>query len=189
MAAFGASLSFKRGLDWRPTARYRTRPLPASPSTTIADESADKSARMGQAHRARNHSAFVCSAPCSGAHRLIAQPLRIKGPSYHALPLASRRAGWFLRHFLELGINDDGRGRRVFDGVIITLPAPARYLSTIASARWDAPRPSRKTGFIPKTVSVRQCGHDRPILAPNRRILHCGPTGPLGIETNGSAEY
>jgi hypothetical protein len=25
---------------------------------------------------------------------------------------------------LELGMNDDGRGRRVFDGVIITSPAP-----------------------------------------------------------------
>ena len=31
---------------------------------------------------------------------------------------AYRRAGRFLRHFLELGMNDDGQGRRVFDGVL-----------------------------------------------------------------------
>jgi Alpha/beta hydrolase domain len=36
----------------------------------------------------------------------------------HALAFGVSQAGRFLRHFLELGMNDDGQGRRVFDGVL-----------------------------------------------------------------------
>ncbi|MBV9201453.1 MAG: NAD/NADP octopine/nopaline dehydrogenase family protein, partial [Alphaproteobacteria bacterium] len=36
----------------------------------------------------------------------------------HALAFGVSQAGRFLRHFLELGMNDDGHGRRVFDGVL-----------------------------------------------------------------------
>ncbi|HEU0157516.1 MAG TPA: alpha/beta hydrolase domain-containing protein, partial [Stellaceae bacterium] len=36
----------------------------------------------------------------------------------HALAFGVSQSGRFLRHFLELGMNDDGRGRRVFDGVL-----------------------------------------------------------------------
>jgi len=35
-----------------------------------------------------------------------------------ALAFGVSQAGRFLRHFLELGMNDDGHGRRVFDGVL-----------------------------------------------------------------------
>jgi hypothetical protein len=43
-----------------------------------------------------------------------------QGPSEveHALAFGVSQAGRFLRHFLELGMNDDGHGRRVFDGVL-----------------------------------------------------------------------
>ena len=36
----------------------------------------------------------------------------------HALAFGVSRSGRFLRHFLELGMNEDGHGRRVFDGVM-----------------------------------------------------------------------
>jgi Alpha/beta hydrolase domain len=36
----------------------------------------------------------------------------------HALAFGVSQAGRFLRHFLDLGMNDDGHGRRVFDGVL-----------------------------------------------------------------------
>ena len=36
----------------------------------------------------------------------------------HVLAFGVSQSGRFLRHFLELGINDDGHGRRVFDGVM-----------------------------------------------------------------------
>jgi hypothetical protein len=35
----------------------------------------------------------------------------------HALAFGVSQSGRFLRHFLELGMNEDGHGRRVFDGV------------------------------------------------------------------------
>jgi len=35
-----------------------------------------------------------------------------------ALAFGVSQAGRFLRHFVELGMNDDGHGRRVFDGVL-----------------------------------------------------------------------
>src|SRR6266853_2127140 len=36
----------------------------------------------------------------------------------HTLAFCVSQAGRFLRHFLELGMNDDGHGRRVLDGVV-----------------------------------------------------------------------
>jgi len=36
----------------------------------------------------------------------------------HTLAFGVSQSGRFLRHFLELGMNDDGGGRRVFDGVL-----------------------------------------------------------------------
>ena len=36
----------------------------------------------------------------------------------HTLAFGVSQSGRFLRQFLELGMNDDGTGRRVFDGVL-----------------------------------------------------------------------
>ena len=39
-------------------------------------------------------------------------------PIAHALAFGVSQAGRFLRHFVELGMNDDGHARRVFDGLL-----------------------------------------------------------------------
>src|SRR5271165_4195803 len=50
---------------------------------------------------------------------LITESMPTEGTGVrHALAFGVSQSGRFLRHFLELGMNDDGHGRRVFDGVL-----------------------------------------------------------------------
>ena len=46
------------------------------------------------------------------------EPGRQRSGIARALAFGVSQSGRFLRHFLELGMNDDGHGRRVFDGVL-----------------------------------------------------------------------
>jgi len=57
---------------------------------------------------------------CKGTPNPMIADASRQGPSEveHALAFGVSQAGRFLRHFLELGMNDDGHGRRVFDGVL-----------------------------------------------------------------------
>src|SRR5260221_12263688 len=47
----------------------------------------------------------------------------------HALAFGVSQAGRFLRHFLELGMNDVGNGRRVFDGVLTHVAGAGKVFS------------------------------------------------------------
>jgi hypothetical protein len=50
---------------------------------------------------------------------MIAEAMPTEGTGIrHALAFGVSQSGRFLRHFLELGMNDDGNGRQVFDGVM-----------------------------------------------------------------------
>jgi len=76
----------------------------------------------------------------------------------------------FLRHFLKLGMNDEGRGRRVFDGVIITSPAPTsstEYCQKGTSLIRTDPA-GRSDGGLPPNVRVYLIAGTRLAAAPGR---------------------
>ena len=96
----------------------------------------------------------------------------------HALGFGVSQSGRFLRHFLELGMNEDSQGRRVFDGVLTHVAGAGKTFANHRFAMPAAPRPSTRTGSIPKTgfrsaarvttdpfsgTAVRCCTAGRPI--------------------------
>lgn len=83
-----------------------------------------------------------------------ANPLATDGASVrHALAVGISQSGRYLRHYLELGMNKDERGRKVFDGVLAHIPALGRCLPITNLRSRAAPRPSTKTAIIRRTGS------------------------------------
>ena len=74
-------------------------------------------------------------------------------PIAHTLAFGVSQAGRFLRHFVELGMNDDGHARRVFDGLLTHAAGAGKVFAnhsfampgrTATSTRTDS---TRKIGF------------------------------------------
>ena len=92
----------------------------------------------------------------------------------HALAFGVSQSGRFLRHFLELGMNDDGHGRRVFDGVLSHVAGAGKVFA------------NRRFGMPGRTATQHE---DR--LYPENWFPfgNAVTTDPLVIETNSSTEY
>jgi hypothetical protein len=108
----------------------------------------------------------------------------------HALAFGVSQSGRFLRHFLELGMNDDGHGRCVFDGVMSHVAGAGKVFANhrfgmpgrTATQHEDRLYPENWFPFG-NTVTTD------PFSRKTGAILHGHPTGPLVIETNSSTEY
>jgi hypothetical protein len=88
---------------------------------------------------------------------------------------AVSQSGRLLRHFIELRMNDDGHGRRVFDGVLSHVAGAGKVF---ANHRFGMPgRTATQHGppLSGELVPVRQRRHNRPVLAKDRR----DPSGPV----------
>jgi len=74
-------------------------------------------------NRARSHQADRNRTP----NPLIPDGARTDGTGIrHAIAFGVSQSGRFLRHFLKLGMNDDGHGRRVSDGVLSHVADPGK---------------------------------------------------------------
>ena len=75
--------------------------------------------RNGQATSVASAPAAVAAKrPPAKAAAVQTAPTSPVGPVKHTLAFGISQSGRFLRHFLELGMNADEQGRRVFDGVL-----------------------------------------------------------------------
>src|SRR6266446_1960411 len=104
----------------------------------------------------------------------------------HALAFGVSQSGRFLRHFLELGMNDDGHGRRVFDGVMSHVAGAGKVFA------------NHRFGMPGRTATQHE---DRlypenwfPFSQATTTDAISGNTGSLAgaakiIETNSSTEY
>jgi hypothetical protein len=116
--------------------------------------------------------AFVSSAPGSGAQSVGSRTFADQGSQLSCVAFGVLESWCFRRHFLDLGMNDGGRGRRVFDGVIITPPASARYSRTIASAEAaHDPRPSIEERYGSGQNYVPEIEAAAAALVDERRLL------------------
>jgi hypothetical protein len=108
----------------------------------------------------------------------------------YALAFGVSQSGRFLRHYLELGMNDDGHGRRVFDGVMSHVAGAGKVFANhrfgmpgrTATQHEDRLYPENWFPFgnaITTDLFSRTTG----------AILLGDPTDPLVIETNSSTEY
>jgi len=108
----------------------------------------------------------------------------------HALAFGVSQSGRFLRHFLELGMNDDGHGRRVFDGVMSHVAGAGKVF---ANHRFGLPgrtATQHEDRLYPENwFPFGNAVTTDPFSRETGTILQGRPADPLVIETNSSTEY
>src|SRR5438477_7960044 len=108
----------------------------------------------------------------------------------HAIGFGVSQSGRFLRHFLELGMNRDSAGRRVFDGVFSHVAGAGKVFANhrfgmpgrTATQHEDRLYPENWFPFGNAVVTD-------PFSGSTGAILSGAPTDPLMIETNSATEY
>jgi alpha/beta hydrolase family protein len=108
----------------------------------------------------------------------------------HALAFGVSQSGRFLRHFLELGMNDDGHGRRVFDGVLTHVAGAGKVFANHRFAMPGRTATQHQDRLYPENWFP--FGHavtTDPFSQKSGAILTGRPTDPLMIEVNTATEY
>jgi hypothetical protein len=112
------------------------------------------------------------------------------GEVRHALGFGVSQSGRFLRHFLELGMNTDSTGRRVFDGVLSHVAGAGKVFANhrfgmpgrTATQHEDRRFPEN---WFPFSMALSA----DPVSGRTDGILPARSTGLKVIETNSSTEY
>jgi hypothetical protein len=109
---------------------------------------------------------------------------------HHALAFGVSQSGRFLRHFLELGMNADDHGKRVFDGVFSHVAGAGKVFANhrfgmpgrTATQHEDRLYPENWFPFSTATASD-------PVSGASGGLLQGSASDPKVIETNSSTEY
>src|SRR5262249_34551379 len=107
-----------------------------------------------------------------------------------ALAFGVSQAGRFLRHFLELGMNDDGHGRRVFDGVLTHVAGAGKVFANHSFSMPGRTATQHEDRLYPENwFPFGNAVTVDPFSGISGAILKGRPTDPLLIEVNTSSEY
>jgi hypothetical protein len=122
---------------------------------------------------------------------LIAENMLTGGTgTRHALAFGVSQSGRFLRHFLELGMNDDGHGRRVFDGVMSHVAGAGKVFANHRFGMPGRTATQHEDRLYPENwFPFGNAVATDPFSRKTGAILQGRPTDPLVIETNSSTEY
>ena len=108
----------------------------------------------------------------------------------HALAFGVSQAGRFLRHFLELGMNNDGHGRRVFDGVLTHVAGAGKVFANHSFAMPGRTATQHEDRLYPENwFPFSTAMTTDPFSGDTGAILKGRPTDPRMIEVNTSTEY
>ncbi len=111
-------------------------------------------------------------------------------PVAHALAFGVSQAGRFLRHFLELGMNDDGQGRRIFDGVLTHVAGAGKVFANHSFAMPGRTGTQHEDRLYPENwFPFGNAVTTDPFSHKTGALLSGRPTDPLMIEVNTSTEY
>jgi hypothetical protein len=131
-------------------------------------------------------------ADCDG----IPNPLIAAGSGHdttgisHALAFGVSQSGRFLRHFLELGMNDDGSGRRIFDGVLTHVAGAGKVFANHSFAMPGRTATQHEDRLYPENwFPFGNVVTTDPFSGRKGSLLTGRPTDPLMIEVNTSTEY
>lgn len=122
-------------------------------------------------------------------------PNPMRGPgdaagATHALAFGVSQSGRFLRHFLELGMNDDGHGRRVFDGVLTHVAGAGKVFANHSFAMPGRTATQHEDRLYPENwFPFGNAAATDPFSGKSAALLEGRPTDPLMIEVNTSTEY
>jgi hypothetical protein len=122
---------------------------------------------------------------------LIAGGMRTEGTGIrYALAFGVSQSGRFLRHFLELGMNDDGHGRRVFDGVMSHVAGAGKVFANHRFGMPGRTATQHEDRLYPENwFPFGNAVTTDPFSRKAGAILRGRQTDPLVIETNSSTEY
>jgi hypothetical protein len=121
----------------------------------------------------------------------IANPLA-SGPDEirHALAFGVSQSGRFLRHFLELGMNADAAGRRVFDGVFSHIAGAGKVFANHRFGMPGRTATQHEDRLYPENwFPFSQAATSDPFSGRSGGIATGAATDPKIIETNSSTEY
>jgi hypothetical protein len=108
----------------------------------------------------------------------------------HALAVGVSQSGRFLRHFLELGMNDDGHSRRVFDGVMSHVAGAGKVFANHRFGMPGRTATQHEDRLYPENwFPFGNAVTTDPFSRETGAILQGHPTDPFVIETNSSTEY
>jgi Alpha/beta hydrolase domain len=108
----------------------------------------------------------------------------------HALAFGVSQAGRFLRHFLDLGMNDDGHGRRVFDGVLTHVAGAGKVFANHSFAMPGRTVTQHEDRLYPENwFPFGNAVTSDPFSGTRGAILKGRSTDPLMIEVNTATEY
>jgi len=108
----------------------------------------------------------------------------------HALAFGVSQSGRFLRHFLELGMNDDGHGRRVFDGVMSHVAGAGKVFANHRFGMPGRTATQHEDRLYPENwFPFGNAVTTDPFSRKTGAILRGHATDPLVIETNSATEY
>ena len=108
----------------------------------------------------------------------------------HTLAFGVSQAGRFLRHFLDLGMNDDGHGKRVFDGVLTHVAGAGKVFANHSFAMPGRTATQHEDRLYPENwFPFGNAATTDPFCGRRDAILRGRPTDPLTIEVNTSTEY
>ena len=108
----------------------------------------------------------------------------------HALAFGVSQSGRFLRHFLELGMNDDGAARRVFDGVMSHVAGAGKVFANHRFGMPGRTATQHEDRLYPENwFPFGNAVTTDPFSRQDRRHPARPPTDPKVIETNSSTEY
>jgi hypothetical protein len=112
------------------------------------------------------------------------------GEIRHAMAFGVSQSGRFLRHFLELGMNADEAGKRVFDGVFSHVAGAGKVFANHAFGMPGRTATQHEDRLYPENwFPFSMAATVDPLTGENRGILTGRATDPKVIETNTATEY
>ncbi|HEV2335957.1 MAG TPA: alpha/beta hydrolase domain-containing protein [Stellaceae bacterium] len=112
------------------------------------------------------------------------------GEIRHALAFGVSQSGRFLRHFLELGMNADAAGRRVFDGVFSHVAGAGKVFANHRFGMPGRTATQHEDRLYPENwfpFSMTRTAD--PVSGRTGGLLSGAATDPKVIETNSATEY
>jgi hypothetical protein len=124
----------------------------------------------------------------------LANPLAADGGSdagiRHAIAFGVSQSGRFLRHFLELGMNRDSAGRRVFDGVMSHVAGAGKVFANHRFGMPGRTATQHEDRLYPENwFPFGNAAATDPFSGRSGAILQGDASDPLVLETNSSTEY
>ncbi len=108
----------------------------------------------------------------------------------HTMAMGVSLSGHFLRHFLDLGMNRDEGGRRVFDGVLAHISGAGKVFANEPFAMPYRTATQHEDRYYPEVwFPYGAASAAAPASGRAGSLLHGDGSDPVLIETNTSTEY